>query len=260
MSHRTPSHWRGDAQEFTEQGVLQRRVAVVQLQRVGPPGEVRVAAVRKNPVAGRGLETPVVLRFGRQLLLTALDEELRMRADPVVIGCHVVRNEVEHEPQAARAHPLAQTGQRLVAAEVGVDAVVADGEGGPGDVGVAEIRENPVVFGDPIRIRRRHPARSLAGLPDAEKPDEVEPVARELVQLGVGHVVQRRGTGERLAQFGQPDARIDLEKRGVARRGHGDSLLAGRGGGWRGCECSTRPDRGAPRPASRIDLGRRRVR
>ena len=184
--------------------------------------------------------------------------------DPAVIGRHVVRDEIEDEAEAALAQSLPKTGERLVAAEVGVNVVVADGEGGPGNVGVPEVWENAVILGHPLRVRRRHPTRGLAGLPDAEEPDEVEPVARELVQLGVGHVVQRRGPAERLAQFRQPDARVDLEERGIAGRGHGDSLLAGGGGGWRGCECSTRIGAAAPirrwTAAGGVRCGRLRLR
>ena len=57
-----------------------------------------------------------------------------MLLHPAVVGRHVVRDEVEDEPQPARAQPLAQAGERLVAAEVDVDVVVADGEAGAGDV------------------------------------------------------------------------------------------------------------------------------
>jgi len=49
------------------------------------------------------------------------------------------------------------------------------------------------------------------------EPDQVEPVARELVQLRVGHVVQRRGTAETSAQLGQPDAGVDLKSEGYRR-------------------------------------------
>ena len=197
MSQRTPSHWPCDPEEFADQGVLQRRVPIVQLQRVGPPGEIRVPAVGENPFPGSGLEAPVVLGFGRQPLLGPGDEEVRVLPDPVVVGRHMVRDEIEEELQAAPAHPLAESRERLVAAEVGVDVVVTHRERGAGDVGVPEVGENAVILGHPLRIRRRHPARGFAGLPDAEEPDDVEAVARELVQLVVRHVVQRRGPAER---------------------------------------------------------------
>ena len=52
-----------DPPKLAEQRVLQRRVPVVQLQRVGPAGEVRVAAVGQDAASAGRLEAAVVLRF-----------------------------------------------------------------------------------------------------------------------------------------------------------------------------------------------------
>ena len=125
---------------------------------------------------------------------------------------------MSRSPRSAQA--FAQAGEGVVSAEVGVDVIVADGEAGPADVGLLEVRQDAVIFRQPLGIRRRHAARGLAGLPDAEEPDQVEPVAGELVQLRLGDVVQGRRTAERGGQLRQADAGVDLEERGIAGRGH----------------------------------------
>jgi glycosidase len=61
--------------------------------------------------------------------------------------------------------------------------------------------QDAMVFREPIRIRCRHAARGLAGLPDAEEPDQVEPVTGEPVQIGIGDIVQGGGTAERCGQL-----------------------------------------------------------
>ena len=98
-----------------------------------------------------------------------------------------------------------------VAAEIGVDVVVADGKAGPGDVGLPEVRQDTMILRQPLGIRGRHAPGSFAGLPDAEEPDQVEPIAGELVELRVGDVVQGCEAAQRSGQLRQADAGVDLE-------------------------------------------------
>ena len=186
-----------NAQEFAQQGVLQRGIAIVQLQRVGPTGEVRVAAVGQDAAPAAGVDTAVVLRLRRELLLRPGNEELRMFLHPAMVGRHVVGDEIEDEPQPALGQASAQTGERLVPAEVDVYVIVAHREARPANVGVPKVRQNAVIFRQPLGIRRGHVTRGLAGLPDAQEPDQVESVAGELIQLGIGDVVERRRPAER---------------------------------------------------------------
>jgi hypothetical protein len=58
----------------------------------------------------------------------------------------------------------------------------------------------------------RHTPGSFAGLPDAEVPDEVEPVACKLVKLRIRYVVQGRGMPERAGEFRKANTGVDLEK------------------------------------------------
>ena len=119
----------GDPHQFADHRLLQLRVAIIELQRVGPAVEVRVPAVRQH-------QRPVVpWARGRsccgeqsQIVLAARDEVVRVLVDPRVIRGHVVGDEVEHQLQSACVQPLAQTCERRVAAQVAMDRVVLDRE------------------------------------------------------------------------------------------------------------------------------------
>ena len=124
----------------------------------------------------------------------------------------MVRHEVQHQPEPSTTQAIAQSRERLVAAEVGVHVVVLDREGGPAHVRIAEVGKHAVVLGQPLGVGCRHPACGFTGLPHAEEPDEVEAVAREPIQLRVRHVVQRRLPAERGTQLRQADAGVDLEQ------------------------------------------------
>ncbi len=82
MSQRTPSHWLRDPLELAEHRLLERGVAVVQLERVRPAIEVRVAPVRQDARALSRLHAAVVLRRCGELLLRARHEEVRVLGNP----------------------------------------------------------------------------------------------------------------------------------------------------------------------------------
>ena len=184
------------------------------------------------------LHAPVVQRFGRQLLLRPGDEEVRVLVHPRMVRRHMVGNEVEDQPQAARAQAFPQPGKGLVSAKVGVDVIVANRKARPGDVGVAEVRQHPVILRHPLGMGHRHLACRLAGLPDAQEPDQIEAIGCEPIELSIAHVVQRRRAAERGRQFGQADAGVDLEERGIASRRHQSS-------------CGQASDRGLPQRSSK---------
>ena len=152
MSQRTPSHCPAIFTSSRDHRLLSGRVAVVELQRVGPAGEIRIAAVGEHQVALRSRDPRVVLRRARQVLLGARDEVLGMLLDPGMIQAGVVGDEVEHQPQAARAEPLAQAGQRRVAAQLLVHGVAGDGEPGAGDVLLAQVGQRLLKLPAPLRV------------------------------------------------------------------------------------------------------------
>ena len=214
-----------DALELAEHRLLQGRVAVVQLERVRPAVEVGIAPVSKDARALLRLGAAVVLGLRGELLFRSRDEEVRVLDHPAVVRRHVVRDEVEDEAQATTLEAPAETGERLVPAEVLVDPVVPDGEAGAGNVLLAEVGKDAVVLGEPLGVRPRDAPCGLAGLPDAEEPDEVEPVRGQPVELRVGDVVERRLSPQRGREFREPDPRVDLEERGIPRCRHGCPLV-----------------------------------
>jgi hypothetical protein len=98
----------GDRFQLADHRLLQVRVAVIELQRVGPAIEVRVATVGEHHRAALRLHAAIVLRCARQIALAAVDEVLRVLFGPCVIRSHVVRHEVEHQLQSALLQPMPQ--------------------------------------------------------------------------------------------------------------------------------------------------------
>ncbi len=216
MSQRTPSHCPAIFDQLADHRFLRGRVAVVELQGVGPAGEVGIAPVGQEQIAALALDPGVVLRRSGQVELRPGDEILGVVFDPGVIEPRVVGDEIEHQPQAALAEPLAQAGQRGVAAEILVHRVAGDREPGAGDVFLAQVRQRLLEFACATRHCCANLLAGRAGLPDAEEPDPVETHLGQAIQLGVGNVIQRRGPAQLPGQLGQPDARVDLIERGIA--------------------------------------------
>ena len=210
----------GDALQLDDHRLLQLRLGVVQLQRVGPAVEVRVAPMGQDQRAALAAMTPPVLRRLLQLGRAAGDEELRVRIHPRVVQRHVVGHEVEHQPQAASAQPLAQPRQCRIAAQGRMHAVAADGEAGAGDVFFVQVGKRALELAPPVALAARHALPRRPGLPDAEQPDPVEALLGQAVELGVAEVVERGGTAERARQLGQPQTGVDLVESGIAWRCH----------------------------------------
>jgi hypothetical protein len=132
----------------------------------------------------------------------------------------VVRDVVEHEPQAAAGELLPGGLEAGRAAEAPVDRVAAHGVGRPDDVGVGHVRQ-----------RRAHPVHPLvagdrggggAALPYAHQPDRVDARRQDGVPDGRGHVGERDRPPEVAGDVGQPWPGGDLEDDGVpGPRGHG---------------------------------------
>ena len=107
----------GDSHQLADHRLLRVRVGVVELQRVGPAGEIGIAAVGQEQIALLAFDPGVVLRGAAQVELRALDEMLGMILDPGMTEPHVIGDEIEHQLEAALLQPLAQPGQRGIAAE-----------------------------------------------------------------------------------------------------------------------------------------------
>ena len=141
-----------------------------------------------------------------------------------MIGCGVVRHEVEHQPQPAAAKPFADSCQRFVPTQCFMHRVSGDCEARAGDVVVLQIVQRLLEFVAPLGIRARDLLRDRPRLPDAQEPDPVEPHPGDAVELCVGNVIQRGVPAQAARQVGQPDAGVDLVQRGVTRCCHVSAL------------------------------------
>ncbi len=210
----------GHAQQLADHGAAQGGGAVVELHRVGPAGEVGVAAVGQDARAVARRDPAVVMRLARQVAVVASQVILRVFPHPGVVDGRVVGHEVQEQAQAAAAQPLAQVGQRLVAAEVGADAVRRDGEGRADEVLVGQVGQLVRGLAPPVGVGARRRPAVLPGLPHAERPEQVEAEFRQLIEPRVGHVVQSGGPAQPLRQLAQPDGRVDLVQRRVQGTAH----------------------------------------
>jgi hypothetical protein len=156
-----------DPLELANQGVLQRRIPVIQLQGVGPAGEVRIAAVGED-----------ALQLAVSAVIWVAGECPTHRRWSEFIHAVVRAMWFGTKSMISRSLLLRRLRRRARgrAAEIGVDVGVTHGETRTGDVALLEIRENALVFRQPLGVRGRYAPGSLAGLPDAQKPDQIEPV------------------------------------------------------------------------------------
>ena len=115
----------GDAGESRDYSLTKTGLKSIELQYVGPCGEVGV------PAAGEDGSVQSHERCGivGSVVGGALNEVLRMFGDPRVIGRDVIGHEVEEEPQAAVREFLARRGETVRTAEMPVNLIAADAVG-----------------------------------------------------------------------------------------------------------------------------------
>ena len=152
----------GNPHQFADHRFLRGGVGVVELQCVGPAGEIGITAVGEDQIAPLAFDSGIVLRSAGQVEFGALNEIVGMIFDPGMIEPHVIGHEVEHELQAALAEPLAQAGQSSVTPEILMDRVAGDREAGAGDVFLAQIRERLLELAAPLGIVPRDLLRTRA--------------------------------------------------------------------------------------------------
>ena len=126
-------HRRSDAPKPAGPFRLDRQI---ELERVSPSGEIRIATVRKDPLASSRLQPYVIPRLAGQVLRGSFDEELRMLLDPGMVGRDVVGDEVENESLAPASQAVPQSRQGLVAPKVLVNVILANREGRAYHVGL----------------------------------------------------------------------------------------------------------------------------
>ena len=147
----------GDRRQLRHQRRLQRRIGIVELQRVRPAGEVGIAPMGQDPRSLLRLGPPVIAGGGRQVGLAALDVEIGMGPDPGMIERRVVGHEVEHQPQAALGEPGAEARERRRPAQRFIDLVAGDGEARSRDIVFGQIGQRRLELGAPRgRVAARH--------------------------------------------------------------------------------------------------------
>src|SRR3954470_2711905 len=204
----------GNAEKLLGHRLLGGGIRVVELERVGPGGKVRIAAVRAEYSPAPG----IFLVCSSQFELRPGDVVVRAALDPRMIERRVVRDEVEHEPQAARSQPLPDAGERGVAAEQGRDRIGGDRKPRAAYVFVAQIGQRVLEFAPPVAPGARDALAGGPGAPDAEEPDPVEALLGDEVQLRVAEIVESRRPRKPGRELAQPDPGIDLVERRISRR------------------------------------------
>ena len=161
-----------------------RRVAVVELGRVGPRREVRVAAVG-DPVATVRADLEIAVRVGGTLLGIGMDEPIRVATDPRMVHRDVVRDEVEDQPDAGRPESLAKGRQAGRAAEVVGGLIGRDRIRRADDVLVGAIGEDLRALAAQGLGAPPQAAAAAADHPDAGQPDEVEAEFGDGIDVGL---------------------------------------------------------------------------
>jgi hypothetical protein len=206
-----------DALEYRSHRGLGGRIAVVELQCVGPTGEVRIAPVGEDSPASPLANPRVVVRRFPQVGFCAFDEILGMGLDPRMVQRGVVRDEIEHQTQTALTQSLPNTGKRRLSTKRLVHRVAGDGEAGSSDVIFAEVGERFFELRPPLGLFTRYALPGSTGLPNAQQPYPVETRAGESIQLLVWNVVERGRPAKIAGQICQPYSGVHLEEGRIAR-------------------------------------------
>src|SRR5215831_14223371 len=107
----------GDSGELAHHRFLRRRIAVIELQRVGPTWEVRIAAMSEQYIALPSFYPDIVLRGAGEIELGAGHVIISVILHPGMIERSMVGHEVEHKAQAALLQSLANACERRIAAK-----------------------------------------------------------------------------------------------------------------------------------------------
>jgi hypothetical protein len=141
-----------DPQQFSDQCLLRRSVAVVKLQRIRPARKVGIAPIGQHEIALLPLHPDVVLRSLGQVVFASGNVIFGVLFDPRVIGAGVIGNKVQHQLQAAFPQAVAKTCQGRVPAQRMMGGVPGDREAGSRDVFFAQIRQSLLEFSAPLGI------------------------------------------------------------------------------------------------------------
>src|SRR5271165_1792161 len=133
-----------------------------------------------------------------------------MRLDPGMVQRRVVGHKVQKQAHAPLMNPVAETLYSGGTAEVRADDVARRRKAGTGDVLRLKVRKDFPKLGLPFAMLKRDFSPGGSRLPHAEKPEPVEALVREPIQLIVGKVVERCLPSQDLGKICQRSPRVDL--------------------------------------------------
>ena len=95
----------GNLFQNADHGLLRRRIAVVELQRIGPAGKVGIAPVRQEQIALRALDPGIVFGGLGQVEFGPRDVVFGVLVHPGVIEAGMIGDEIEHQLEAPLLEP-----------------------------------------------------------------------------------------------------------------------------------------------------------
>ncbi len=150
----------GDLHQLADHRFLRGGIRVVELQGVGPSGEIRIAAIGEKKISCLAFHPGVIKRCAGKIQFRAGDEILGMFLHPRMIQPHVIRDKIEHQSQPAVAKPGTKASEGGIAPETLVNLIASDRETRAGDVLLAQVRQGLPKFAAPLGIRTRDSLRS----------------------------------------------------------------------------------------------------
>ena len=192
-------------------------MAVVELEGIGPAGEVGVPAVGQDEGAAGGLHPPIIVGLPLQVGCASLDIELGVGFTQGWSGAVWLGTKSTRSLSPLCSEALFQAEEVRLRAEIPVQGVARHREGRAADVGLGETGERRLEFLEPLRVAQRHLASGLAGLPEAQEPDVVEAQGSHLVEKGIGDIGQGSRTPQRVGQLPEPHPGVYLVQGRIKR-------------------------------------------
>ena len=154
MSHRTPSHCSAMSRSVSMTSARRAGANALSCTTSGQAGKYGSRPLASTEPSIATKDPGIVL----EVLAAAAHEEFRVRARPRVVGCDVVGDEVQDEPQSVPGQRGAGVGQAVASTQARVDLVVGDAVRRPDNVFGSVVGQHGV---EALRPARCCSARSL---------------------------------------------------------------------------------------------------
>ena len=198
--------------ERVNHAFLQFRLTVVQLECVGPTGEVWVAPVRDDSIPIRHPNSLIVVWRRGQVFFRARHIILRMRHDPRVIFGSMVGNKIEHQPQVSLQQSLSEPPESLDSADRIVYLVACDRKAGAAYIRLLNVRHQLSKLRLPGFIASGDLTPGIPCPPDTQEPHPVESPLLQPVEELIGNVIEHTGRSRFVAELPQHRSCVDLKQ------------------------------------------------